>query len=88
VQSVSTGVGVELNPQTILLPSVYVFGGATGGRLGGPTGDGGAGFKAAVGLNYNIDEIGYVKVEYSLVKDLVGKDSQLQQLSASVGFRF
>jgi hypothetical protein len=87
-KTVTAGVGIEVNPQRIYLPSAYVYGAGSAGWFGGPSGDPGAGVKAGAGLNYNIDEIGFVKVEYSIAKDLVTKDPELKQLSVAAGFKF
>lgn len=77
--SVSTGLATEFSAQKIYLPSVYVYGGGSAGKLGGPSGKAGAGLSTGAGLLYKIDEISTIGVEYNLVKDLVNEDPALHR---------
>jgi Domain of unknown function (DUF4157) len=91
LSTVSAGLGLEATTDRVFLPSAYVFG---GGFLGGiaPRGQDvqqfGAGFTGGAGLQYRIDEIATVGVEYNLVKNLVGRDPELYRLMLVAGLRF
>lgn len=90
--SVSTGVGLELSSQRIYLPSLYLAGGGIAGELTpSPFSAGGqafgAGFTGRAGLNYNIDEIATIGIEYNVVKDLVNQDPALNRLMVTAGIR-
>jgi hypothetical protein len=80
VKSLSAGPGVELTPQRIYLPSIYLTGGGVLGGLGGPSDKFGAGVTASAGLGFRIDQLATVGVEYNVVKDLVNRDPELQRL--------
>jgi hypothetical protein len=93
IAGISTGIGVELTSQRVFLPSISVFGGGIAGELGpgrlGARGEGvGAGFTGGAGLNFNIDEITTVGVEYNVIKDLVRNDPELQRLLVTARIRF
>lgn len=91
--TVSTGVSAEVTSQRVFLPSFYVFGGGTAGKLSPEvelTGKGayfGAGVSGGAGISYRIDEIATVGVEYNVVKDLVTRDPALQRLMVSASIQ-
>ncbi|WP_175501191.1 DUF4157 domain-containing protein [Poseidonocella pacifica] len=89
VKSLGAGLGVELNPQRVWLPTPFLEGGGLFGDLGALPGqtDVGAGLSASTGLRYNIDEIGVVGIEYNVVKDLVNDDPALNRLMFTAGIR-
>jgi hypothetical protein len=91
--TVSTGVGLEVTSQRVYLPSAYVFGGPLAGAFAPGTGPPGgerrfgAGVTAGAGLQYRIDEIATIGVEYNLVKDLINDDPALQRLMVTAGIK-
>ena len=89
VKSLDAGVGLELNPQKVWLPSLYLEGRGTFGDLN-PTPNRtqiGAGVSGSLGARYNIDELAVIGVEYNLVKDLVAQDPVLHRLMLTIGIR-
>ena len=89
VKSLTAGAGLELNPQKVWLPTPFVEGGGILGDLSPVQGQSplGAGVTGAVGLRFNIDEIGVVGIEYNVVKDIVNKEPVLHRLMLTAGIR-
>jgi uncharacterized protein DUF4157 len=91
--TVATGAGLEVTSQRVYLPSAYVFGGPIAGALAPAAGPAagerrfGAGLTGGAGLQYRVDEILTVGVEYNLVKDIVNDDPALQRLMVTAGLR-
>jgi hypothetical protein len=91
--SLTTGIGLEITPQRVFLPSAFLFGGGTAGylgpgALGTPQAKPGAGLVGGAGLEFRVDELATVGVEYSVVKDLVNRDPELHRLMITAGIRF
>ncbi len=90
IKSITTGAGLELNPQKVWLPAPFIEGGGILGDLSPMPEQSrfGAGITGSVGLRYNIDEVGIIGIEYNIVKDLVNKDPALHRLMLTAGIRF
>ena len=92
----SSGLQLEYKPQQIVyLPSVYIYGAATGGLISPNAGtnftDGnrwGVGLSSGIGLNYNIQDALSVGFEYGIIKNIVNGDPVLQSLSLKIGINF
>jgi len=90
LSTVSTGVSVEATTDRVFLPSAYVFGAGLAGGVAPAGGRGqqfAAGLTAGAGLQYRIDEIGTVGVEYHVIKDLVNGEPDLRRLMVTAGIR-
>lgn len=89
IRSLSAGVGLELNPQIIWLPTPYLEGGGITGDMNPASSRDklGAGLSMSAGLRFNIDEIMVIGVEYNLVKDFALKDPTLNRFMLNAGFR-
>jgi hypothetical protein len=90
IKSLTAGTGLELNPKKVWLPAPFVEGGGILGDLSPApkTSRFGAGLTGAAGVRFNIDEVGVVGIEASLVKDFVNKDPALQRLMFTAGIKF
>jgi len=90
VTSFTVGAGIELNPQKVWLPTPFLEGGGIFGDLNPTLGidEIGAGATGSAGLRFNLDEVGYVGVEYNVVKDFARDDPVLHRFMVTAGFRF
>ncbi|WP_175469591.1 eCIS core domain-containing protein [Desulfoluna spongiiphila] len=89
VTSFTAGAGIELNPQKVWLPTPFLEAGGIFGDLNPEPGqsDIGAGATGSAGLRFNLDEVGYVGVEYNVVKDFARDDPTLHRFMVTAGFR-
>ncbi|VFQ44821.1 eCIS core domain-containing protein [Desulfoluna butyratoxydans] len=89
VTSLTAGAGVEFNPKKVWLPKPFLEGGGIIGDLNPEPGlsEFGAGATGSAGLRFNLDEVGYVGVEYNLVKDFARDDPVLHRFMITAGFR-